>query len=167
MAARALLLEDLLAVRAADQLRLREALQAGIRRDESGDVLRVLPPQQVGRHVGLQEARVLLRDLVLAGVLDLLVDDVPDRALLVAVRTRLGERIVEVRPDRPCRSRGSERVAARALTFAEEELLAVLDVGCSFRDAACAAGRQGDREHDPARSGDEQPHSRQGAVEPP
>ena len=94
-------------------------------------------------------------------------DDVPDRALLVAVRPRLGESVVQIGPDRSRRSGGGERVTSRALALAEEELLAVLLVGRSFRDSARATAGQRNRQGHPAGGGEQRPHSMREAGGPP
>ena len=83
-------------------------------------------------------------------MVDLVVDDLPDRALAEVLGARARKRAVEIGPDRPACARVRELVAAPAL--ADEELLAVPDVRAAalgeagLADAAAARGQQ---RHDP------------------
>ena len=112
MTAAALRDEDLLSVRTGDRRRLREALEPGVRGDVGGDVDRVLSGDEVRGHVRLEEIRIVLTHRILPGELDLVVDDVQDRRLLVAFGAGLGECGVEIGPDRRRRSGTHPRTLA-------------------------------------------------------
>src|SRR5439155_11781747 len=96
---------------------------------------------QIRGHVGREEIGVVLLHRILAGKLDLIVDDVKDRRLLEPFGPGLGERVVEVRPDLPSRSRRGERMATGADVL--EQLPPVLLVGRSPADGTpCPARRE-------------------------
>ena len=137
--ATALRREDLLPVRPRDRLRLHEPVQACVRGDVSRDVDRALPGDEIRRHIRLDQLGIVLRHGILAGELDLVVDDVEDRRLLEALGTSLGKRRVEVRADGSRRPSRRKRVTARALVL--EDLPPVLLVGGRVADGAAGAAR--------------------------
>src|SRR5262249_5602697 len=105
------------------------------RGDVGRDVARVGPGHDPGRH-----------DAAGSSVVDLVVDDLSDRALLEMLHPWAGERAVEVGADGPARARVGQRVAAPAL--ADEQLLAAPDIRAAalgepgLADAAAARGQQ-------------------------
>jgi hypothetical protein len=131
VAARALRLEDLLAV--GSELRRRRGVRLpgpGDGGDVGRDVDRVLALDEILRH-----RRVRLPDLV--------EHDVLDRALLEPLRAVARERVVEVRPHGALRACVGEHVTAGALGGGgEEELLAVRRVGGRRRLAAGATASE-------------------------
>src|SRR6266700_4867104 len=106
--------EDLIPVRPANGGGLREALKPRVRGDVGRDVDRALSGDEVGGHVRREVIRIALTNRILPRELDLVVNDVEDRGLLVAVGAGLRERGVKIGTDRSRRAGGRERVAARA-----------------------------------------------------
>src|SRR3954447_12207605 len=136
VAARALGREDLLAVGAeVGRVAAAGPAPAAGGGDVRGHVLGVLALDEVRRHRR-------------RGLPDLEQHDVLDGALLEALLVVVLEGVVEVRPDRPLRARGRERVAAAALRL--EQLGAVRLVARAGRRAArpatCEQQRQTDEQ---------------------
>src|SRR4051794_11760308 len=165
VAARALVLEDLLAVCPADRLGGGEALEGDIRGDERGHVLGVLAANEVRRHVRRQVVGIALGGRVLPRETDLVVDDIRDRALLEALGAPPRERTVEVGPDPAGGADRRQRVTARALLL--EERLAVLDIGARGDLAAGAARSETEHHRGATERGEDKPHLMQEAGLPP
>jgi hypothetical protein len=119
----------------------------------------LVPASDIGRHVG----GVLAGDEVLGhrldGVLDLVGDDLPDRADGEALLARPRERVVEVRAHGALRSRVGEPVARRAPLL--EQLLAVRGAAARLDPAGARVAPGGDPDGQQGGDrGEELPHAR-------
>src|SRR5438477_3004920 len=147
--------------------RARSVLLARDRGDIRGDVLRVLPGDEIRGHLR-RDLRLRLPAAERARAeADLVENDVLDRALLEVLCAVARERVVEVGTDRRGRAGSRERVARSALSRGLEELLAVRHVDVRGRaPARAAAGREQRRSADEDQPGEDAAHHYAGGVLP-
>src|SRR5438067_5332090 len=145
----------------------RSVLLARDRGDIRGDVLRVLPGDEIRGHLR-RDLRLRLPAAERARAeADLVENDVLDRALLEVLCAVARECVVEVGTDRRGRAGSRERVTRSALSRGLEELLAVRHVDVRGRaPARTAAGREQRRSADEDQPGEDAAHHYAGGVLP-